>query len=74
LVLGNEAPKIDGNNASQIFPFKPEELGAVYLGCKMTEDDKKEIIEITSSIYPKAEIYQAKKHEKEFKLEFEKIN
>lgn len=67
-------PSKNPTENSGIFQFNPEELGAVYLGCKMTEDDKKEIIEITSSIYPKAEIYQAKKHEKEFKLEFEKIN
>jgi len=45
------------NVSSGFFPFDPEELGAVYLGCKITEDDKKEIIETTSRKYPKAEIY-----------------
>lgn len=64
----------DKSKISEIIPFAPEELGAVYLGCRMTDEDKQEIIEITTKKYPKTEIYQAKKHEKEFSLFFEKIH
>ena len=64
----------DKNKASEISPFAPEELGAVYLGCKMADTDREELIEITSRKYPKAEIYQAQKHKLEFSLVFERIH
>ncbi len=63
----------DKNKKSEIIPFAPEEVGAVYLGCKMEPILRQEIIGITVSAYPKAEIYQAYKHEKEFSLKFEKV-
>lgn len=63
----------DKSNTSEILPFASEELGAVYLGCKMLNEDKEEIINATTNNFPKAEIYQASKHDKEFKLVFEKI-
>jgi hypothetical protein len=64
----------DKGNNSEILAFAPEEIGAIYLGCKMEDIDRQEIIEITTKKYSKAEIYQAAKHEKEFKLIFERIH
>jgi hypothetical protein len=57
----------------EVLPFAPEEVGAVYLGCKIAKDDKEEIIEVTRSIYSKAKIFQADKHEREFALIFREI-
>lgn len=63
----------DKSKTSEILAFAPEEVGAVYLGCKISDMDKRAIIEITTKNYSKAVIYQAAKHEKEFKLVFERI-
>lgn len=54
----------------EIIPYAPEEIGAVYLGCKIDKHDKGEIIEITRRKYPRAKIFQAEKHDKEFALVF----
>lgn len=59
---------------SEIIPFAPEEIGGVYLGCRMANEDKEEILQITTQKYPTAEVYQASKHESEFKLVFERIH
>jgi hypothetical protein len=63
----------DKTQSYEILSYAPEEVGAVYLGCKMSEDDKEELIEITRSLYPQAKLYQAEKHPKEFALIFTKI-
>jgi len=60
----------DKAQAHEILPFAPEEVGAVYLGCKIDENDKNEIIAITRRKYPQAKIFQAEKHEREFALAF----
>jgi len=57
----------------EILPYAPEEVGTVYLGCKIAKDDKEEIIEITRHKYAKAKIFQAEKHEREFALSFREI-
>src|SRR5262249_58761767 len=54
-------------------PYAPEEVGAVYLGCKIANDDKEEIIEITRRLYAQAKLYQAEKHPREFALIFAEI-
>jgi hypothetical protein len=63
----------DKTQSYEILSYAPEEVGAVYLGCKMAEDDKEELIEITRRLYPQAKLYQAEKHPREFALIFTKI-
>lgn len=63
----------DKMQSYEILSYAPEEVGAVYLGCKMAEDDKEELIEITRSLYPQAKLYQADKHSREFALIFTNI-
>ena len=63
----------DKTQSYEIIPCYPEEIGAVYLGCKMTNEDTEELIEITRSKYKHAKIFQAKKHAREFALIFEEI-
>ena len=53
--------------------FAPEELGALYLGWKIEEALKPELINIARRKFPKAEIYQARPHPQKFKLEFGKL-
>jgi len=63
----------DKSQSHEILPYAPEEIGAVYLGCKMTAEDRIEIVDIARSRYPKAAIFQAEKHESEFALLFGEI-
>ena len=63
----------DKTQSYEILSYAPEEVGEVYLGCKMAEDDKAELIEITRRLYPQAQLYQAEKHPREFALIFTKI-
>jgi hypothetical protein len=57
----------------EVLQFAPEEVGAVYLGCKIAKNNKEEIIEVTSHKYSKAKIFQAEKHDREFALIFREI-
>ena len=57
----------------EILRFPPEEVAAIYLGCRTTDESKREIIEIANDKYPDAKIYQARKHEREFSLVFEPV-
>ena len=61
----------DKSRDYEILRFPPEEVAAVYLGCRITDECKREIIEIVKDKYPDAKIYQAHKHEREFSLVFE---
>jgi len=63
----------DKTQSYEILPYAPEEVGAVYLGCNISIEDKEGIIEVTRRIYPKAKMFQAEKHEKEFALTFSEI-
>jgi hypothetical protein len=63
----------DKTQSYEILRYAPEELGAVYLGCKMADDDKQELVEITRRLYPQAKLYQANKHPREFALIFTEI-
>jgi hypothetical protein len=63
----------DKTQEFEIIPCYPEEIGAVYLGCRMTDDDKREIIEIVHTKYQDTKILQATKHAREFALIFEEI-
>lgn len=53
--------------------FSPQELATIYLGCQMPQEDRFELIAMASRHFPKTRIFQAKKHETEFKIEFEGI-
>ena len=63
----------DKTQSYEILPYAPEEVGAVYLGCNISIEDKEGIIEVTRRIYPQAKMFQAEKHEKEFALTFDEI-
>ena len=57
----------------EILPYAPEEVGAVYLGCRMAAEDRSEIVDITR-LYRSATIFQAEKHEGEFALRFDEVS
>jgi len=63
----------DKTQSCEILPYAPEEVGQVYLGCRISKEDAEEIIGITRWKYPKATIFQAGKHDHEFRLVFKNI-
>lgn len=50
-----------------------KEIDAIYLGCKMEADDKKELIDITRDKRQSITIFEAFKDRKEFKLNFKEL-
>ena len=64
----------DRSQPYEILPYAPEEVGSVYLGCKMSDGDKEEIIDITKTKYPTAKIFLAEKHPTKFKLTFRELS
>jgi hypothetical protein len=70
--LCNEAGT--GSNAQyEDVGFHNQELDAVMLGCAMPEEDRGAIAALVRSRYPHAEVLQARKHDKEFKIVFDKV-
>ena len=59
--------------AYEIIPFAPEEIGAIYLGCKMSDADKAQITNIMQEKFPKAKIFATDKHPSRFELIFNEI-
>ena len=65
-----EVPK--GQVASYI-KYYPHELIEVYLGCRMTEEAKKEMIELAKKLNPKLAVYSAVLVKHSYALDFERI-
>jgi hypothetical protein len=63
----------DKTKTFEIIPFAPEQIGAVYLGCKMSGADKAEIAEMVGSKYPKVKLFAGEKHPSRFELIFNEL-
>ncbi|MEP6879624.1 MAG: DUF2971 domain-containing protein, partial [Nitrosospira sp.] len=50
--------------------MRPEDIEAVYLGCRMKLDIKRLILDLIEDKYKNVTVYQAKKDEQEFRLNF----
>jgi hypothetical protein len=53
--------------------FFPREISKVFLGCRMTDSDKADILSLLSGPFAHTEAYQARKHPKKYQLEFDRI-
>ncbi len=58
---------------SGIRPFHEEDIDAIYLGCRMSADNKKRVAAAVKQKYPAAKLYVALKAS-EFKLDFREYN
>jgi hypothetical protein len=56
----------------EYIPFKPEEMTAVYLGCRISGTDRAEIKRIAMEKYPHAEVYDGSKSATRFAVVFSK--
>lgn len=63
----------DRSKQFEIIPFTPEELSAVYLGCRMSSGDRDAITQLVRTRYPHAEVLQARANQAELQLAFESI-
>lgn len=63
----------DSGKEFALLSFHPEEIEAIFLGCRMLEQDKSEIINLVRRQYPLAKIYQARRSDSEFRLHFSEI-
>lgn len=60
----------DASQRTQDIRFSPKELAAIYLGCRMSDDHKKEIAAKIRNNYPSTKIFAAEKMERKFALRF----
>ena len=63
----------DQNKTHEFVEFHPEEVGSIYLGCRMEKSDKEQLTELVRAKYPKVNIYQAIKNQTQFALDFLEI-
>jgi hypothetical protein len=62
----------ENDKEREYIPFRPKELTAVYLGCRMSEADRGEIKKTVAKKYPHAAVHDASKSSRRFALEFAK--
>lgn len=55
------------------YPLIQKEIGSIYLGCRIKQKHKLSMISLISQNYPWVKIYQAKKADARFKLEFDQL-
>lgn len=48
-------------------------FGAIYLGCRMPKEDKKQILELSKQSLPNMEIWQAVQGKMDYKIDFERL-
>jgi hypothetical protein len=51
----------------------PEVFGAIYLGCRMPQEDKEQIMELANQSLPNMEIWQARQGKRTYNIEFEQV-
>jgi hypothetical protein len=67
----------DSLNDGSLFEFVniiPEEIEAIYFGCKMPKSEQQEIMKLTSGDFCHVKLFQAHKHQSKYELEFEELN
>jgi Protein of unknown function (DUF2971) len=65
-----------GYNPSKTFEyvrFNPQELTGIYLGCRMPSADKDALTQLVKAGYGHAAIFEGRKSDRRFAIEFEKI-
>lgn len=55
-------------------PFHSQEIDSLYLGCRMSPGNRKQIKDIVKTILPHVKVFQASPHERKFQLVFEPAN
>ena len=61
------------NQGYEDSPFDPQEISTAFLGCKMSDEDKKDILNLLTGPFDHVEAYEARQHPVKYKLDFRKI-
>ena len=56
------------------YEFVPREISKVFLGCRMAQQDKDDILRLLTGPFGHVEAYQAKQNPKMYRLDFERIH
>lgn len=64
---------IPAGETNEMLCFYPEELTAVYFGCRIDERQKKELTTLAKGLNPMTQFYQASMARREYALEWETI-
>lgn len=67
----------DSLNDGSLFEFSsilPEEIEAIYLGCKMNKEDQLEIQKLISGDFSHVKLWKAHKHLRRYELSFTRLN
>jgi hypothetical protein len=62
----------EDEHEKEYIPFRPKELTAIYLGCRMSEANRVDIKKTMAKKYPHAAIYNSNKSARRFAVEFSK--
>ena len=54
----------------ELNPILPQDVSAVYLGCRMSPDERAAILDLVASHLPHVRVFDARQSPTEFKLEF----
>jgi hypothetical protein len=63
----------DTGKKSVFLGFHQEEIESIFLGCRMSGENKVQLISLARSKYPNAKIFQARKSKTEFRLHFDEV-
>jgi hypothetical protein len=61
------------STAYEDIAFHDAELTAIYLGCRISAEDREELVAIIRQAYPRAEIFAGKKSDRSFAVEFSEV-
>jgi hypothetical protein len=61
------------NQGYEDTPFDPREISKVFLGCRMSGNDKKDILNLLTGPFDHVEAYEARQHPVKYQLDFRKI-
>ena len=74
--MENPAIPKDDNGEDILFdlkPFHPQEIHSIYLGCKMSDDDRQKVEKCLTGDFGHVKMYNCIRSEKEYKLDFEEM-
>jgi hypothetical protein len=61
------------NDGYEDCTFSPQEISKVFLGCRMNDNDRADILALLSGPFAHVQAFQARQHPKTYGLEFERI-
>jgi hypothetical protein len=63
----------DENQGYEDTEFYPREISKVFLGCRMTESDRNEMVQLIDGSFSHVEVYQAKQNPVMYRLDFDRV-